>query len=112
VTYERWFAIAVGQMGLAPEAFAALTPAEFVYTWLGWSDGERSRQRQEWERKRWSVWVSTCIQLDKKDRLPMTEMFPLPWEIPMQTLREPTIEERKERIKEMKACIKPQPSSQ
>lgn len=55
-------------MGLAPEAFAALIPAEFVYTWLGWSDGERSRQRQEWERERWSVWVATCIQLaDDRD---------------------------------------------
>ena len=31
VTYERWFAIAVGQMGLAP--------AEFIYAWLGWATG-------------------------------------------------------------------------
>lgn len=94
-------------MGLAPEVFAALTPAEFIYIWLGWSDGEQTRQRQEWERERWSVWVATCIQLDKKDRLPMTEMFPLPWEAPVQSSLEPTMEERKERIKEMKACIKP-----
>lgn len=99
-------------MGLAPEAFAALTPAEFVYTWLGWIDGEQSRRRQEWERERWAVWVATCIQLDKKDRMPMTEMFPLPWESPVQPQQEPTMDERKERIKEMKACIKPQPSSQ
>ena len=112
MTYERWFAIAVGQMGLAPEAFAALTPAEFVYTWLGWIDGEQTKRRQEWERERWAVWVATCIQLDKKDRLPMTEMFPLPWETPSQTLREPTMDERKEQIKAMKACIKPLPLSQ
>lgn len=95
-------------MGLAPEAFAALTPAEFVYAWLGWSDGEQSRQRQEWERERWAVWVAACIQLDKKDRLPMTEMFPLPWETPVRPQREPTMEERKKRIESMKACIKPQ----
>lgn len=112
MTYERWFAIAVGQMGLAPEVFAALTPAEFVYIWLGWSDGEQTRRRQEWERERWSVWVAACMQLDKKDRLPMTEMFPLPWESPVLPQQEPTMEERKERIKDMKACIKPQPLSQ
>lgn len=99
-------------MGLAPEVFAALTPAEFIYIWLGWSDGEQTRQRQEWERERWSVWVAACIQLDKKDRLPMTEMFPLPWESPVLPQREPTMEERKEGIKDMKACIKPQPLSQ
>lgn len=112
MTYERWFAIAVGQMGLAPEVFAALTPAEFVYIWLGWSDGEQTKRRQEWERERWAVWVAACIQLDKKDRLPMTEMFPLPWESSVLPQQEPTMEERKERIKDMKACIKPQPLSQ
>lgn len=99
-------------MGLAPEAFAALTPAEFVYTWLGWIAGEQTKRRQEWERERWAVWVATCIQLDKKDRLPMTEMFPLPWESPVLPQQEPIMDERKERIKAMKACIKPQPLSQ
>ena len=43
VTYERWFAIAVGQMGLAPEAFERLTPAEFIYAWLGWAKREGDR---------------------------------------------------------------------
>lgn len=93
-------------MGLAPEVFAAMTPAEFVYVWLGWSDGEQQRQRQAWERERWAVWITTCIQLERKDRLPMTEMFPLPWEAPPQSDCEPTIEERRKRIREMKKCIK------
>lgn len=109
MTYERWFAIAVGRMGLMPEAFECLTPAEFIYAWLGWSDGEQSRLRQAWERERWAVWVATCIQLDKKDRLPMMEMFPLPWEASSEPRRELTLKERKERIKEMKACIKQRP---
>lgn len=95
-------------MRLAPEAFEGMTPAEFVYTWLGWANLEQSRMQQAWERERWAVWVSTCIQLDKKDRLPMTEMFPLPWERLQAVKKEPTMQERMERIKEMKLCIKPQ----
>ncbi len=96
-------------MHLAPEAFEGMTPAEFIYVWLGWSEIEQTRIRQAWERERWAVWVATCIQLDKKDRQPMTEMFPLPWETTALPQREPTLEERKERIKELKACIKHQP---
>lgn len=96
-------------MHLAPEAFEGMTPAEFIYAWLGWSEIEQFRIRQAWERERWAVWVATCIQLDKKDRQPMTDMFPLPWE-EQQTLpsKEPTIQERLQRIQEMKRCIKPQ----
>ncbi|WP_278995296.1 hypothetical protein [Alistipes finegoldii] len=84
-----------------------MTPAAFIYAWLGWAALEQSRTRQAWERERWAVWVATCIQLDKKDRLPMTEMFPLPWEISAQAQPELSMEERIERIKEMKQCIKP-----
>jgi hypothetical protein len=67
-------------MGLRPDDFDAMTPAEFIYAWLGWQQLEESRMRQAWERERWAVWVLTSIQLDRKDRRPMTQMFPLPWE--------------------------------
>lgn len=93
-------------MGLSPEAFERLTPAEFIYAWLGWAKREDDRLRRAWERERWAVWVATCIQLDRKDRRPMTEMFPLPWERTAVSRPEPTLEERKERITEMKRCIR------
>lgn len=93
-------------MRLSPEAFEGMTPAEFVYAWLGWSALEASRLRQAWERERWAVWVATCIQLDRKDRLPIREMFPLPWEESRELRMGLTPEERKERIQEMKACIR------
>ncbi|CDN30621.1 hypothetical protein BN938_0516 [Mucinivorans hirudinis] len=77
-----------------------MTPAEFIYAWFGWSELEQSRHRQAWERERWAVWITTCLQLDKKDRLPMTQMFPLPWESDAHALQqELTMQERKERIK-------------
>lgn len=100
ITYERWFAIAVGQMSMRPEDFEALTPAEFIYAWLGWSEQEQIRQQQMWERERWAVWVLTSIQLDRKERRAMTEMFPLPWETEATETPEPlTMQERRERIK-------------
>lgn len=86
-------------MGMSPETFQRITPAEFIYSWLGWSELERSRVQQAWERERWAVWVLTSIQMDRKDRQPMTQMFPLPWEaIPAKTT-ELTMEERIERVK-------------
>lgn len=89
-------------MGLRPDDFNALTPAEFIYAWIGWSELEQNRTKQAWERERWSVWVATCIQLDKKDRQPMTQMFPLPWECQAaHAIQELTMEERKVRINEI-----------
>ena len=73
-----WFAIGVGQMGLRPDDFNDLTPAEFFYAWAGWAKANRDAQRQEWERTRWQTWVLTCIQMEKKDRKEMTQMFTLP----------------------------------
>lgn len=88
-------------MGLRPDDFNALTPAEFIYAWIGWSEMEQNRTKQAWERERWSVWVATCIQLDKKDRQPMTQMFPLPWEEVVSIQQELTMEERKKRVNDI-----------
>lgn len=88
-------------MGLRPDDFDALTPAEFIYAWIGWSELEQSHTRQSWERERWAVWVSTCLQLEKKDRLPMTQMFPLPWEEVALIPQELTMEERRKRVNDI-----------
>lgn len=88
-------------MGLRPDDFNELTPAEFIYAWIGWSELEQNRTKQAWERERWSVWVATCIQLDKKDRQPMTQMFPLPWEEVVSIQQELTMEERKKRVNDI-----------
>ncbi len=91
-------------MGLRPEVFEGMTPAEFTYAWLGWAKRERDREQQAWERERWSVWVLTSIQLERKDRRPMTQMFPMPWDRPA-AAKDITIEERQKRINQMMQCI-------
>lgn len=90
-------------MYMRPEDFEALTPAEFIYAWLGWSEREQNLQRRAWERERWAVWVLTSIQLDRKERRAMTEMFPLPWEAEKsaQTSTPLTMQERRERIRQI-----------
>jgi len=98
-------------MGLRPCDFEDLTPAEFFYAWAGWAKANIDRQKQEWERTRWQTWVLTCIQLEKKDRKEMVEMFPLPWETPPPPKIIPSAElsdeERNERINEMMKCVAP-----
>ena len=83
-----------------------MTPAEFFYAWVGWSKGEIEHQQQPWERTRWEAWVLTSVQLDRKDRKPMQEMFPLPWDKASLPTRELSIQERTQRVNELMQCIK------
>ena len=96
---------------MRPDDFNDLTPAEFFYAWAGWAKANRDAQRQEWERTRWQTWILTCIQLEKKDRKEMVEMFPLPWETPPPPKIIPSAElsdeERNERVNEMMKCVAP-----
>lgn len=92
-------------MGMRPADFEQMTVAEFYYAWVGWSRREVEREQQAWERTRWEVWVLTSVQLDRKDRKPMQEMFPLPWDKADTAPQELTIEERTERVKQLMQCI-------
>ena len=82
-----------------------MTVAEFYYAWVGWSSRQVELQQQAWERTRWEAWVLTSIQLEKKDRKPMCEMYPLPWDKADITPPALSIEERRERVNEMLKCI-------
>ena len=39
-------------MGMRPDDFSVLTPAEFIYAWIGWMEVEENRVKQAWERER------------------------------------------------------------
>lgn len=80
-----------------------MTFSDLCYAMHGWSKREQDIQKREWERTRWLGWVLTSIQLERKDRLPMTQMYPLPWDesTPSPHNRELTIEERQKRVKEI-----------
>lgn len=86
-------------MNISPDVFYRMTPVEFIYAWIGWLELQENAIRQEWERERWGVWVLTSIQLDKKDRLPAHLMFPLPWDTQQNINADITIDERRERVR-------------
>lgn len=90
-------------MGMRPCDFEDMTPVEFLYAWMGYSRKKQDEQRQQWERTRWEVWTLTCIQLEPKDRKPMTVMFPLAWDKPesLPKSTELTMAERQERVKKI-----------
>lgn len=88
-------------MAMRPDDFNDLTPAEFIHAWFGWMELQEAGMRQAWERERWGVWILTTIQMERKDRLPMTQMFPLPWEaIPTQAT-DLSMNERLERVNQI-----------
>ncbi len=91
-------------MGMRPDDFDDITPARFIYAWLGWMEREESRMRQAWERERWAVWILTSIQMERKDRQPMTQMFPLPWE--SATVAEPVELSMAERVDRVNKILK------
>ena len=88
-------------MGMRPDDFSVLTPAEFIYAWIGWMEVEENRVNQAWERERWGVWVLTSIQMEQKHRQPMAQMFPLPWECLPAQAEELSMEERVERVRKI-----------
>ena len=93
-------------MGMSPLDFEILTPAEFIYAWAGWMKLEKDRIIHSWETTRWQTWVLTSIQLDRKDRKLLEDMFPMPWDnkSPSPT-RDLSIEERKERVNKIMQCV-------
>lgn len=93
-------------MHLRPADFEQMSVAEFVYAWWGWAKRQNDLQRQAWERTRWQSWILTSIQLDRKDRRPMQQMFPLPWDSESKEQEEMTMEQRRERVKEILQCTK------
>lgn len=96
-------------MGLSLSEFEALTPAQFIYAWSGWAALQRDHSRHQWEIARWQTWTLTCIQIDRKDRRPITQMFPFPWDEPLkEESQEPplTLEQRRQRVNDILKCIK------
>ena len=96
-------------MGLSLSEFEALTPAQFIYAWSGWAALQRDHSRHQWEIARWQTWTLTCIQLDRKDRRPICEMFPMPWDKPDKSesdATELTHEQRRQRVNDILQCIK------
>lgn len=78
VTYEQWWSIAVGEMGMAPEVFDSMTVAHFVYAVAGYRRKEMGRMKEEWERIRWATY--NVMRMDMTKDVGLRELLPLPWD--------------------------------
>ena len=90
-------------MGLNPDVFDSMTPAEFVYAQYGYMNYKRAEAHQAWEIARFSTYHQMIIQIERKDRTPMYEMFPFVWDKPIENKqrRQLTKEERRERVRQI-----------
>lgn len=98
VTYEKWLAVGVGQIGMSVDEFEAMSPAQFIMAWAGYASREARREKSEWERTRTATAMIVNVQIEEKHRLSPTMLWPLPWDVPEKRETETiTIEERRER---------------
>lgn len=95
--------MAVGEMGLSPEMFNSMTPAEFILAQYGYLNKKQAEARQAWEIARFSTYAQIIIHIDKKHRKSPQEMFPFAWDeqLPKKKQKQLTPEERLERVRKI-----------
>lgn len=69
-------------MGLNPEVFDSMTPAEFILAQYGWINRRSADFRQSMEIARFGAYWPTIVQIDPKHRRAMDVLIPLPWDAP------------------------------
>ena len=70
----------MGQLGLSPSAFYAMTLDELTLAIKGWNKREEIRERFEWERARWLGMISLQPHLRKGRKLKPKDLAVFPWE--------------------------------
>lgn len=72
--------IGLGQLGFSPSVFYDMTFDEFIAAARGMNELEDMRQRQEWERARWSATLALQPHTKKGSRIKPTDLIIFPWE--------------------------------
>lgn len=72
--------IGLGQLRFSPSVFYDMTFEEFCLAAQGMNEQEEMRQRQEWERARWSAAVALQPHTKKGSSLKPTDLLIFPWE--------------------------------
>lgn len=67
-------------MGMRRHDFEDETIGQLLTRIDGFYEVEEMRNREAWERCRWSTAVLLNIQLAKKDRIQANKLLPLPWD--------------------------------
>jgi hypothetical protein len=72
--------IGLGQLRLSPSSFYDMTFEEFLYAAQGMHEQEEARQRQEWERARWSATLALAPHSKKGHSIKPHDLCIFPWE--------------------------------
>lgn len=72
--------IGLGQLRFSPSVFYDMTFEEFLWAAQGMNRQEEMRQRQEWERARWSATLALQPHSKKGHRIKPTDLCIFPWE--------------------------------
>lgn len=80
LTFDIIMQIGLGQLRFSPSVFYDMTLEEFIAAARGMNEQEEMRQRQEWERARWSAAVALQPHTKKGSSLKPTDLIIFPWE--------------------------------
>jgi len=72
--------IAFGHLGLRVDEFYDMLPREFWNRVDGFYELENMRDKQDWQRTRWSTCLLLNIHLPKNQRIKPTDLIEFEWE--------------------------------
>jgi len=72
--------IGLGQLRFSPSVFYDMTFQEFLWAAQGMNLQEEARQRQEWERARWSAALALAPHAKKGQKVKPHDICIFPWE--------------------------------
>jgi hypothetical protein len=72
--------VGLGQMRLGPAAFYALQLSDFLLAAEGFFELEEMRERQSWERARWSAAMAIQPHAKKGARIKPSDLCKFPWD--------------------------------
>ena len=72
--------IAFGHLGLRVDEFYDMLPREFWNRVDGFYELENMREKQDWQRTRWSTCLLLNIHLPKNKRIKPTDLIEFEWE--------------------------------
>jgi len=72
--------IGLGQLRFSPSVFYDMTFEEFMWAAKGMNQLEEQRERQQWERARWSAVLALSPHAKKGQRIKPHDIAIFPWE--------------------------------
>ena len=93
--------IAFGHLGLRVDEFYDMLPREFWNRVDGFYELENMREKQDWQRTRWSTCLLLNIHLPKNKRIKPTDLIEFEWDKKDKKLDYEKLKAKAEYIKKM-----------